>query len=41
MDEIYERLIAQNIIKTLHPPEIPILVIIPPMLKTKILYKPC
>jgi len=41
MDEIYNRAIAQNIAKTLRPPEIPVLVIIPPTLKTKTLYKLC
>ena len=39
MDEIYKRLITQNIIKILRPLEIPILIIVPPTLKTKTLYK--
>jgi len=39
MDKIRNRAIAQNIIKTLRPLEIPILVIVPPILKTKTPYK--
>ena len=39
IDKICNRAIAQNIIKTLRLPEIPALVIIPPMLKIKIPYK--
>jgi len=40
MDEIYNRDIAQNITKTLRPLEILVLVIVPPMLKTKTPHKP-
>jgi len=40
MDEICNRAIAQNIVKTLYLLEISALVIIPPILKTKTFYKP-